>query len=265
MEHATIRDNIIFGSQRGFDEERYNAVVAACALPRDLEMFDAGDMTGISCHKAIRHMAELYSEIGEKGVMLSGGQRARVALARALYSEAKVSVSFWSLFVFDLDSFISAFSWMIRRLRLSNRRTGITGLHRLAAVDMHTAQHIVEHCLRGELARNRTIILVTHHITMCLSSASYVVELKSGKVILQGSIKEMQASGKLKTVIDAEDDLAGAEEGKEETNLINEADAEKIKEGSPKKARLSSGKLIEAEHREEGRVSLGTYLEYRVF
>jgi hypothetical protein len=48
LEHATIRDNVIFGSQRGYDEERYNKVIEACALPRDLDMFDAGDMTGQS-------------------------------------------------------------------------------------------------------------------------------------------------------------------------------------------------------------------------
>lgn len=46
LEHATIRDNIIFGSQRGFDEARYNAVIEACALLKDLSMFDAGDLTG---------------------------------------------------------------------------------------------------------------------------------------------------------------------------------------------------------------------------
>jgi hypothetical protein len=46
LEHATIRDNIIFGSSYGYDEARYEAVIEACALVRDLEVFDAGDMTG---------------------------------------------------------------------------------------------------------------------------------------------------------------------------------------------------------------------------
>lgn len=46
LEHATIRDNIIFGSPSGYDENRYHAVVDACALRHDLEIFDAGDLTG---------------------------------------------------------------------------------------------------------------------------------------------------------------------------------------------------------------------------
>lgn len=46
LEHATIRDNIIFSSAKGYDEARYQAVIDACALQRDLEVFDAGDMTG---------------------------------------------------------------------------------------------------------------------------------------------------------------------------------------------------------------------------
>jgi hypothetical protein len=46
LEHATIRDNIVFGCAYGFDKLRYEAVLDACALVRDLEMLDAGDLTG---------------------------------------------------------------------------------------------------------------------------------------------------------------------------------------------------------------------------
>ncbi len=46
LEHNTIRENIIFGSSYGYDEARYHRVIEACALTRDLEVLDAGDMTG---------------------------------------------------------------------------------------------------------------------------------------------------------------------------------------------------------------------------
>ncbi|KAI5120846.1 hypothetical protein M0805_007033 [Coniferiporia weirii] len=213
LEHATIRDNIVFGSVRGYEESRYHAVVEACALLRDFAMLDAGDMT----------------EIGEKGVTLSGGQRARVALARALYSEAKCIL---------LDD-------------------------PLAAVDMHTAQHIVEHCFRGDLMRGRTVILVTHHISLCLSTASYIVELSGGKVILQDTVKNLQASGQLKIVLDIEDEVDG-NTGPGETSTMpdNEADAVEDTRNVRRPKATQNGKLVEAEHRAEGRVSLYTYFTY---
>lgn len=71
LEHASIKDNILFASP--FDQERYDAVVEACALTADFGVLEDGDAT----------------EIGEKGVSLSGGQKARVALARAVYSRAR--------------------------------------------------------------------------------------------------------------------------------------------------------------------------------
>lgn len=67
-----MQDNILFGSP--YDEERYLKVIHQCGLERDLALLDAGDQT----------------EVGEKGLTLSGGQKARVTLARAVYSQAQI-------------------------------------------------------------------------------------------------------------------------------------------------------------------------------
>ncbi|KAE8155606.1 multidrug resistance-associated protein [Aspergillus tamarii] len=67
----TVKENIVFASP--FDQKRYNAVIEACALDRDLAILDAGDQT----------------MVGENGVSLSGGQKQRISLARAIYSRAR--------------------------------------------------------------------------------------------------------------------------------------------------------------------------------
>ncbi|KAG1754951.1 P-loop containing nucleoside triphosphate hydrolase protein [Suillus paluster] len=208
LEHATIRDNIIFGSRLGFDEERYHAVIEACTLERDLVVFEAGDMT----------------EIGEKGITLSGGQRARIALARAMYSEATCIL---------LDD-------------------------PLAAVDMHTAQHIVQHCLSGELARDRTIILVTHHISLCLPIASYVVELSRGNVARAGDrekFQDIREPDVLNEVDDEETEVATS------GTQTPDNDTEDVLPKQRSKSQIVR-KLVEAEVRAEGRVPFRTYWVY---
>ncbi|PPQ63821.1 hypothetical protein CVT24_009771 [Panaeolus cyanescens] len=210
LEHATIRDNIVFGSPAPFDETRYQSVLDACALRQDLAIFAAGDMT----------------EIGEKGITLSGGQRARIALARAMYSQAKYIL---------LDD-------------------------PLAAVDMHTALHLVQNCLNGKLAQGRTIILVTHHITLCLPVASYLVELDKGSISYHGTIPELQEQGVLHRVI-VTDDETPLSPVTQMNPRFNEVD----NFSEIPKPQLSSdddGKLIDAEARAEGRVSLRSYLTY---
>ncbi|TDL28100.1 P-loop containing nucleoside triphosphate hydrolase protein [Rickenella mellea] len=214
LEHATIRDNVIFGSPRGYDEARFSAVIRACALERDLAIFDAGDLT----------------EIGDKGVTLSGGQRARVALARAIYSEANCIL---------LDD-------------------------PLAAVDMHTAQHLVNACLSGDLVRGRTVILVTHHISLCLPVSAFILEISKGTILRQGSLKDLQASGLLQTVIQTQDDTQEVHEqpvtAPVNVNVDLPVSGASILCGGGRE--LSDGKLGEAEARAEGRVSLRTYLTY---
>jgi ABC-type multidrug transport system fused ATPase/permease subunit len=69
--NGTVKDNIVFASD--FDQKRYDEVIVACSLKRDLDILDAGDET----------------LVGEKGVTLSGGQKQRISLARALYSKAR--------------------------------------------------------------------------------------------------------------------------------------------------------------------------------
>ncbi|PPQ64837.1 hypothetical protein CVT24_008202 [Panaeolus cyanescens] len=123
VQNETIRENILFGAP--YDEQRYKKVIYQCALTRDLELFEAGDQT----------------EVGEKGLTLSGGQKARVTLARALYSSAEIIL---------LDDI-------------------------LAALDVHTSRWIVKECLQGDLIRGRTVILVTHNVALAGPIAGFFV------------------------------------------------------------------------------------------
>ncbi|EAW12809.1 ATP-dependent bile acid permease [Aspergillus clavatus NRRL 1] len=145
IEAATIRENVLFGLP--FDGQRYRKVLYACALVQDLQILDDGDLT----------------EVGPNGVNLSGGQKARIALARGLYSRAGILI---------MDDIFSA-------------------------VDVHTAQHLYEHALTGELATGRTRILATHHMRLCLPRVDYLVNLDSGSMIFAGSVAEIQRSGAL--------------------------------------------------------------------
>ncbi|KAJ1986256.1 hypothetical protein EDC05_006361, partial [Coemansia umbellata] len=109
------------------------------------------------------------SEIGERGVTLSGGQKQRVALARAVYSNRRI------LLIDDC----------------------------LSAVDAHTGKHILMECLlnKTSLMQGRTCVLVTHHVSMCLPFAHYVVMMHKGSIMLKGTPKELQMQGDLSDVL----------------------------------------------------------------
>lgn len=95
-----------------------------------------------------------------QGVILSGGQKARVALARALYSPATFLL---------LDDVLSA-------------------------VDSHTAQHIVKHCFSGSLVEQRVIVLVSHQVQLCLPFATTVLHLDHGEMKYTGTAQGYSSS-----------------------------------------------------------------------
>lgn len=81
----------MFGSP--FDKERYDATLNCCALLPDLAILEDGDETVRICsvfNTLALDLLTMFQEIGEKGVSLSGGQKARVALARAVYARTQV-------------------------------------------------------------------------------------------------------------------------------------------------------------------------------
>lgn len=143
---------------------------------------------------------------------------------------------------------------------------------------MHTAQHLVS-ALTGPLCKGRTIILVTHHISLCLPISSFLVELFQGSVRRFGSIEELRKGGYLKEVIDREDLIPEAYKPAHEfpsasSKSIPTPDNEpdmlaktppELEVTSPslhKEQNKKKGTLVEAEKRAEGRVSYRTYWTY---
>ncbi|KZT36419.1 hypothetical protein SISSUDRAFT_1049930 [Sistotremastrum suecicum HHB10207 ss-3] len=160
--NVTIKDNILFGAPH--DKARFDKVIYQTGLLRDLSLFSAGELT----------------EVGEKGITLSGGQKARITLARAVYSSAKVVL---------LDDVLSA-------------------------LDVHTARWIAEKCLAGDLLKGRTVLLVTHNILLCKPIADYVISLgRNGKIVSQGTVDEaLKKNTSLKADVEAEEAAMQREE-----------------------------------------------------
>ncbi|CAK1600132.1 unnamed protein product [Parnassius mnemosyne] len=134
---GSVRQNILFGQP--FHRTRYMEVCKVCALERDLSLFPHGDKT----------------VIGERGVSLSGGQRARINLARAVYKEADIYL---------LDD-------------------------PLSAVDTHVARHIFENCIKSYLS-DKTVVLVTHQIQF-IKSVDQIVIMDKGNILAEGTFEDL--------------------------------------------------------------------------
>ncbi|XP_058461370.1 probable multidrug resistance-associated protein lethal(2)03659 isoform X2 [Malaya genurostris] len=138
MFEGTVRDNIVFIEP--FDEDRYAEVVRVCALTRDFQLWPSGDRT----------------VVGERGVSLSGGQKARVNLARAIYRKANIYL---------LDD-------------------------PLSAVDAHVGKLIYEECV-GRFLEKEICVLVTHQLQF-LKGLNNILIMRGGTIAATGSYEQLQ-------------------------------------------------------------------------
>ena len=148
IQNTTVQNNIIFFHP--FDIDKYNKILDLCELKQDLDVLVGGDLT----------------EIGEKGVNLSGGQKARISLARAMYTDKDI---------FILDDPISA-------------------------LDAHVGKNIMMNCIVGYL-KNKTRILVTHALQYA-AFADRIIYLQEGEIKWSGPYKELALQPFYQTFLD---------------------------------------------------------------
>ncbi|KAI6200171.1 Mrp-4 [Aphelenchoides besseyi] len=145
MQNETVRANIVFGQR--YDKMFYNRVMDSCALYADMSTLAAGDMT----------------EIGEKGINLSGGQKARISMARAIYQNRDIYL---------LDD-------------------------PLSAVDATVGKELFKNVIGPEgILRNKTRILVTHELSY-LKYADSILIMSDNKIVNEGSYAELSRTGAL--------------------------------------------------------------------
>lgn len=234
IRNATVRDNILFG--KPFDIDRYKEAIRVCCLLSDLKILPAGDLT----------------EIGGRGVNLSGGQRARVSLARAVYADADICL---------LDD-------------------------PLCAVDAHVGKAIFNDCIVSAL-RGKTRLLTTNQVHFAAShEVDMVMVVHGGTVVEAGNRSELlsnpysefarmlEAAGEMgagevpsTAVENAEASGIEAEEDADEIGVVIAARAEKTgssdaKTDAPDYGSIEAGKLTRKETKKKGRVNLKHYATY---
>lgn len=136
-----MRQNILFGHK--YNKDRYKNVIKCCSLIRDFTLLPYGDKT----------------IVGERGISLSGGQRARINLARAIYKCADIYL---------LDD-------------------------PLSAVDTHVGKALFDECIVGFL-KKKLVVLATHQLQY-LHQADQIVVLYEGVIQAKGTYQSLQKSG----------------------------------------------------------------------
>ena len=212
----TVRGNILFG--KPFEEAKYNEILKVCCLEDDLKVLAGGDMC----------------EIGDRGINVSGGQKARISLARCCYSDSDIVV---------MDDPI-------------------------AAVDSHVGKALFHKCIASYL-KGKTRILVTN-ATQYLHKCDYIIVLENQTISHQGTYEELKAQNiDLMALLTEEDGSSSfskvqrmarkrEEEDKKEEKKVDEAEEKKeeeksvVNEEEEKEEDKKEKKADEAEEKEKG-------------
>jgi ATP-binding cassette subfamily C (CFTR/MRP) protein 1 len=181
IQNTSVKNNILFGKE--YNESWYEKVIDACALKPDLEILPNGDQT----------------EIGERGITVSGGQKQRLNIARAIYFNAELVL---------MDD-------------------------PLSAVDAHVGRHIMDKAICG-LLKDRCRILATHQLHV-LSRCDRIIVMDEGRINAVDTFDNLMRDNEVfKRLMSTsrQDDMQ-----EEETEAVDEVAEEKADEiASPKKA-----------------------------
>lgn len=219
-QNDTVRNNILFGSD--YDPVWYAKVVHACCLEPDFENFSERDFT----------------EVGERGITLSGGQKARIALARCVYNLGDVVL---------LDDVLSA-------------------------VDAKVSAHLFSLCIQGLLGE-KTRIMTTHNLSL-LPYADRIVYMPGGGEVIIGTLSELQQNAtfnELFSKLSKNKDESDGEDVSRENDSGEDADEEfvplKVLHTNDVKPQLSrqpqgKGKLMQDEQRARGAITGDILLNY---
>ncbi|CAG2102441.1 unnamed protein product [Medioppia subpectinata] len=209
--NGTIRDNILFG--RPFDHKLYHKILFMCALEEDLKNLSAGDMT----------------VVGDRGSTLSGGQRARINLARALYLNADIYL---------LDD-------------------------PLSAVDASVAKHIFENCVLDFL-RDKCVLLVTNQMQF-LKRSTKILYLMSGRCLAFGAYNDLLNSGIDFMAILKEpntENNTDAEDTDSSDNSVKVMDKKRQSNNKNSAKLMVKGFNIDDDNENTGAIGLRVYFDY---
>ncbi|CAL2047891.1 unnamed protein product [Caenorhabditis brenneri] len=195
MQNNTVRQNITFCKQ--FNEYFYARVLDACALERDLQILPNGDATAI----------------GEKGINLSGGQKARISLARAVYQNHEIYL---------LGDPISA-------------------------VDAHVGSHLFQAVMGPEgMLWNKTRVLVTNELSY-LEKSDLIIVMNNGRIEYEGRYRDlMQQSAFEQLLMECE-----MEDRERRTTMMTDDDEEEESNTGARMAQAQAQAKAQAKARSE--------------